>query len=867
MTNLSVSNIIIPGSETTLYTPLELTEKLKEEKLKEEKLKEEKLKEENKEKLKEEKLKEENKEKLKKNKELLKLVDPTEDDAELLTNIMNHGLTILEQLVSLHSTLNKEQKEKLSKYLKLYLTNENEIFGTNVDNIAKLTLVLSSSKDSNLLTYIMTEFVHNRCYNIICKLVSSFHSDDSKIENKLILLSNMLKSTSVDDYDNKYNIDIFYEFFKKLNLTKVSHIISNYFLKMTLDVNIIYNWFVKILNKNLINMSIDSYQDSMNGPNDILLLNVSCVIFNMAETLIVNINENIDINFVLDKKSPIRWYNNKDLSKENLSKENLSKDLSKINLNKLYNIETKFFFLALNSLRISITPLVTIYAKWDKEFNSDNRKYLRYRYSYAEYVVNSSYVCDLISTMYMKFITYVNINLKNNYDLNDSLRDLVEFYNLDKINNNNTYDNLLKLCLTMITTSTTKSPEIKYSYLKLLDVVMQKKITIDYELVFTSIIMLYLEYKKNNALVADSYKKRQSCLTLIKLYLIEEDDLDKEEKNKDKNKNKDKINKLYSFTQSVEKLIKCNKAKLFLSSVYSDGCWLVSLLNEVENTTRGQRDDMLVCCNTLVCCIIALFRSDVIINLTKSDELLTGWVTMLNSYLKIITSVDNLNIIRGTFVENLIKCYGFMINESCFVKLLLEDTYYFNIKDLEKCGELVESVKNSIKNYIEIINKNKIKDIKVEIIEKEIKEIKEIKENIIFEKIPEELVDPIMGDLLVNPMMIPNNLTKVSNLNNTYVSSVIIRRHLQFNSTNPFTMEYLDLDILEKYNEIDEVKYKVFLLKKKIDKFNKVEITEVKDIKDIKEVKDIQEVKEVTKTKRQLKRQKAQLRKQNTSRV
>lgn len=73
---------------------------------------------------------------------------------------------------------------------------------------------------------------------------------------------------------------------------------------------------------------------------------------------------------------------------------------------------------------------------------------------------------------------------------------------------------------------------------------------------------------------------------------------------------------------------------------------------------------------------------------------------------------------------------------------------------------------------------------------------------------PDELCDPIMNTLIVNPIMLPNT--------NTIVDEDVIKRHLLTNEYNPFNREELTINELNKYNENELVIKEVDKFKQKI---------------------------------------------------
>lgn len=78
-------------------------------------------------------------------------------------------------------------------------------------------------------------------------------------------------------------------------------------------------------------------------------------------------------------------------------------------------------------------------------------------------------------------------------------------------------------------------------------------------------------------------------------------------------------------------------------------------------------------------------------------------------------------------------------------------------------------------------------------------------------EIPDELCDPIMDTIIQNPIMLPNNII---------IDYSTISRHLLTNETNPFNREPLTHEILEEYNQLQDVKIKIDAFKLKLKEFN-----------------------------------------------
>ena len=100
-----------------------------------------------------------------------------------------------------------------------------------------------------------------------------------------------------------------------------------------------------------------------------------------------------------------------------------------------------------------------------------------------------------------------------------------------------------------------------------------------------------------------------------------------------------------------------------------------------------------------------------------------------------------------------------------------------------------------IKEYEDILNfKSKIEELRCPIGEDE--------------DIPEELLDPIMGTLMENPVLLPNT--------DTFIDYDVITRHLLTSSDNPFNRAPLSKRQLEEYNARPDIQERVELFKQRL---------------------------------------------------
>ena len=83
----------------------------------------------------------------------------------------------------------------------------------------------------------------------------------------------------------------------------------------------------------------------------------------------------------------------------------------------------------------------------------------------------------------------------------------------------------------------------------------------------------------------------------------------------------------------------------------------------------------------------------------------------------------------------------------------------------------------------------------------ELKKYHELENELDLDDIPEEFLDPIMGILINDPVMLPNS--------DTIMERDIIFRHVISEKNNPFNREELSIKDIENFNSLDEIKEKI----------------------------------------------------------
>jgi len=131
-----------------------------------------------------------------------------------------------------------------------------------------------------------------------------------------------------------------------------------------------------------------------------------------------------------------------------------------------------------------------------------------------------------------------------------------------------------------------------------------------------------------------------------------------------------------------------------------------------------------------------------------------------------------------------------------FEKSIANEERFLKTEYLEQMANIL--LKNNlilIKEHEDILNfKSKIEELRSPIGEDE--------------DIPEDLLDPIMGTLMENPVLLPNT--------DTFIDYDVITRHLLTSSDNPFTRDPLSKTQLEEYNARPDIQERIELFKQRL---------------------------------------------------
>lgn len=225
-------------------------------------------------------------------------------------------------------------------------------------------------------------------------------------------------------------------------------------------------------------------------------------------------------------------------------------------------------------------------------------------------------------------------------------------------------------------------------------------------------------------------------------------------------------------------------------------------LQEVKNTNNHIEINLLIKEKNYYLILLNKFNNII----KKSNIKILLKKEIINKY--IIVENDLLNLLVNVFnEENKYKINKYKINDILnlyykinlensdeFIKNMMNDERYTNNKNFfEMILEICNTFLIDNKENIEIIN----------II------INKIEEKIINSKIeiPEKYCDPLYYTLINNPIELPNTVI---------MEEQIIREYLLLRNENPFNRTYLDLELLETYNENEEVKKRINSFKEEL---------------------------------------------------
>ena len=142
-----------------------------------------------------------------------------------------------------------------------------------------------------------------------------------------------------------------------------------------------------------------------------------------------------------------------------------------------------------------------------------------------------------------------------------------------------------------------------------------------------------------------------------------------------------------------------------------------------------------------------------------------------------------------------------ILDNTKYIEIIKNDTLFFDYNNFINIADNLYNIHKhkNITNFKKMLNTINLC------------KIKKIEE---FEDIPEEFLDPLYNTLIIIPVLLPSS--------GHYVDYDIIKKHLLYHNFDPFNREELTLEILDKYNNQEEIKKKNNDFKLKIEEWKKL---------------------------------------------
>lgn len=220
--------------------------------------------------------------------------------------------------------------------------------------------------------------------------------------------------------------------------------------------------------------------------------------------------------------------------------------------------------------------------------------------------------------------------------------------------------------------------------------------------------------------------------------------------------------------------------------------------------------------------------------LLYSHNIVNMLVTNFNTYLNVVLNSEtkyiyfnfsNLNIHfswKLDLLEKINNIYGLYKDDEQFCKALLLDNSNYNSSDLKQLELFLDNIittehaSQNVSEYVsDYISSNNIyannsieykTDIDILIKNVDTYKNNTTISNIDPSKIPSHFLDPILMSVINEPIILPDS--------NIIVDKQMILKHLLINKKDPFTLQYLDEDILHAHNEIPQIIERIHTFKK-----------------------------------------------------
>lgn len=511
--------------------------------------------------------------------------------------------------------------------------------------------------------------------------------------------------------------------------------------------------------------------------NDLLLFNSLKFILKLCNINEININ-NIDLDYLID---------NKNINKSNSLN---SKEIEKPN----YTINSKYYCILIQLYYITyynINNRINVLRSELYNCKILKVKYKKYEKNILNYEDNILNKLDLLKTN----------NLNNDFLLNrlteiikylstiDNINDISEIILYNIINYYSIVKsidiNLIKLVKNILCNNLIKHSYIIYNYIEYL-----------YTISFVKNNLLFI---KNN----NDYKNiiEELIIHLMKYYIKVYNKTEEEIHYLDKTNIMNNIiyiiynNRYVLKSVIIDNDIKIQYSYILLSEFSSNNDLYNNYLNKIKNLDNIFELEYYIPkkknLNSINRNIINILDNKIFENILIKDEIINKLIVVLNDYISLM--VKEYLDFNNKFIYNITKVLYlyeklFLLNED-IIDIIINDEKNFNN------SLLIMQIINVCFTE-DLINENSIM---YKILEKKENQ-KKIDNNI-----PLELCDPLYYSLIKEPIELPNKII---------IDKSIIKEYLLIKKENPFNREYLDWDLLIKYNKKEDVV-------KRLDEFSK----------------------------------------------
>jgi hypothetical protein len=742
-------------------------------------------------------------------------------DCEIIEHINNHQFKYFLDRINDIEVMNDFEQKYYTNYLNNYLLEDiwnhtpAEIHQNILDNFndTNITLILKYIPDN-----FWDKFINFINISKEWSLVSDIFSNESILRKKIL---NIIKENlELDDLKNNL--------FGYIIISETPDTSRKFFEKFLKDINLrqlTINYFSKIVNKSIIFKNIISIIDRHNHEDDIFINKLLELLLNFWNIGTKNKKLEITDEPIYSSFCILNWVDNTD--------------------DRVYKFIPQLFYIINKLLETTITRYIDeigYRVKEKKIINSEIEKLQENSSGLGFLIYNKiQYFQDILDktntviTNITEYLSYFKSRIKIFYDFT-----LEWLCNLEP-KNINTFDNVIHNILEY-----TKYYNVILSindYKKFSYLLGNNKVT-NNQHIKSDIISIYFNDIRDiiQILRNDQYLSQDILNNLLDCMVLINDNSGDDELY-------DKITPYFKI-MNITKIILNLSINNYLGNSTFNTSYEFMLNNYSSNKLEHMKKIININVNSLNNSIQEMFTNISMLykienDLIESDKNIDDLKSKIKSFISMTMEYLESNIILSHTFETEYTSLELKNTFSNLINVLLtnmvgENKKYLNINDKDQYlfnpKLILQLVHKLISPFLEndiFIDSllyeqyntgkmiNKMKGILVKI--NKISYLEAYKLNTLSEKlnskynknleledieIPDEFCDPILDTLIIDPVYLPNT--------DIIMDKEVIARHLITDQHNPFNREELTLEILEKYNQQEEIKKSVDIFKEKI---------------------------------------------------